>query len=72
MTLDEIEKLWETRKSAMDVWHDRMHEMPMHLLVDLILEHIPHDKALTILADIQKDINESIEEETNGLESTTQ
>ena len=72
MTLDEIENLWETRKSAMDVWHDRMHEMPMHLLIDLVLEYIPHGTAVKILSDIQKDINESIEEETNGLESTTQ
>ena len=66
MTLDEIENLWQTQQSAMNVWHDRMHEMPMHLLIDLVLEYIPHGTAVKILSDIQKDINESIEEETNG------
>ena len=63
MTLDEIENLWQTHKSAMDVWHDRMHEMPMHLLIDLVLEYIPHDTALSLLADINKDIKESQEED---------
>lgn len=63
MTLDEIENLWQTHKSAMDVWHDRMHDMPMHLLIDLVLEYIPHDTALSLLADINKDIKESQEED---------
>ena len=65
MTLDEIENLWQTHKSAMNVWHDRMHDMPMHLLIDLVLEYIPHDTALSLLADINKDIKES-EEEDDG------
>ena len=65
MTLDEIENLWQTRKSAMDVWHDRMHEMPMHLLIDLVLEYIPLGTALCLLAEIDKDIKES-QEEDNG------
>lgn len=68
MTLKEIENLWETQLSAMNVWHDRMHDMPMHLLIDLVLEYIPHDTAVKILSDIQKDINESIEEEANGID----
>ena len=67
MTLDEIENLWETRKSAMDVWHDRMHEMPMHLLIDLVLEYIPHGTALSLLAEIDKDIKES-QEDDNGID----
>jgi len=65
MTLDEIEKLWQTRKSAMNVWHDRMHEMPTHSLIALVLEYMPLGTALSLLAEIDKDIKES-QEDDNG------
>jgi hypothetical protein len=72
MTLKEIETLWQSRKTAMDVWHDRLFEMNTDVLVALVLEHIPMVKAELILKSIDYDIHMSREEDTNGTIETTQ
>jgi len=72
MTLKEIETLWQSRKTAMNIWHDRMFEMPTHSLVALLLEHMPMVKAELILKAIDYERHESIEEENNGSQSTTE
>ena len=72
MTLKEIETLWQSRKTAMDVWHDRLFEMNTDVLVALVLEHMPMPKAELILKSIDYDIHISREEDTNGTIETTQ
>lgn len=68
MTLKEIETLWQSRKTAMDVWHDRLFEMNTDVLVAMLLEHIPMVKAELILKSIDYDIHMSRKEETNGID----
>ena len=72
MTLKEIETLWQSRKTAMDVWHDRLFEMNTDVLVALVLEHMPMPKAELILKSIDYDIHISREEDNNGTIETTQ
>lgn len=72
MTLKEIETLWQSRKTAMDVWHDRLFEMNTDLLVAMLLEHMPMPKAELILKSIDYDIHMSREEDNNGTIETTQ
>ena len=72
MTLKEIETLWQSRKTAMDVWHDRLFDMPTDLLVTMLLEHMPMVKAELILKSIDYDIHISREEDNNGTIETTQ
>lgn len=72
MTLKEIETLWQSRKTAMDVWHDRLFEMNTDVLVALVLEHMPMPKAELILKSIDYDIHMSREEDNNGTIETTQ
>lgn len=68
MTLKEIETLWQSRKTAMDVWHDRLFEMNTDVLVAMLLEHMPMVKAELILKSIDYDIHMSRKEETNGID----
>lgn len=72
MTLKEIETLWQSRKTAMDVWHDRLHQMDTDVLVALVLEHMPMPKAELILKSIDYDIHISREEDNDGTIETTQ
>lgn len=72
MTLKEIETLWQSRKTAMDVWHDRLFEMNTDALVALVLEHMPMPKAELILKSIDYDIHISREEDNDGTIETTQ
>ena len=72
MTLKEIETLWQSRKTAMDVWYDRLFEMPTDLLVSMLLEHMPIPKAELILKSIDYDIHISREEDNDGTIETTQ
>lgn len=72
MTLKEIETLWQSRKTAMDVWHDRLFEMNTDVLVALVLEHMPMPKAELILKSIDYDIHISREEDNDGTIETTQ
>jgi hypothetical protein len=72
MTLKEIETLWQSRKTAMDVWHDRLHQMDNDMLIAMLLEHMPMVKAELILKSIDYDIHMSREEDTNGTIETTQ
>ncbi len=72
MTLKEIETLWQSRKTAMDVWHDRLHQMDNDMLIAMLLEHMPMVKAELVLKSIDYDIHISREEDTNGTIETTQ
>lgn len=72
MTLKEIETLWQSRKTAMDVWHDRLHQMDSDMLIAMLLEHMPMPKAELILKSIDYDIHMSREEDNNGTIETTQ
>ena len=72
MTLTEIETLWQSRKTAMDVWHDRLHQMDNDMLIAMLLEHMPMVKAELILKSIDYDIHISREEDNNGTIETTQ
>ena len=72
MTLKEIETLWQSRKTAMSVWHDRLFEMDTDLLVALLLEHMPMPKAELILKSIDYDIHISRQEDNDGTIETTQ
>ncbi len=72
MTLKEIETLWQSRKTAMDVWHDRLHQMDNDMLIAMLLEHMPMAKAELVLKSIDYDIHISREEDTNGTIKTTQ
>ena len=72
MTLKEIETLWQSRKTAMDVWHDRLFEMNTDVLVSLVLENMPMVKAELILKSIDYDIHISREEDNDGTIETTQ
>jgi hypothetical protein len=72
MTLKEIETLWQSRKTAMDVWHDRLHQMDNDMLIAMLLEHMPMVKAELVLKSIDYDIHISREEDTNGTIKTTQ
>ena len=72
MTLKEIETLWQSRKTAMDVWHDRLHQMDNDMLIAMLLEHMPMPKAELILKSIDYDIHMSREEDNNGTIETTQ
>lgn len=66
MTLQEIETLWQSRKTAMNIWHDRMFEMSPDLLIHLIKEHMPLTVAEQLLDKIDADVAKSREEESNG------
>lgn len=72
MTLKEIETLWQSRKTAMDVWHDRLHQMDNDMLIAMLLEHMPMPKAELVLKSIDYDIHMSREEDNNGTIETTQ
>ncbi len=72
MTLKEIETLWQSRKTAMDVWHDRLHQMDNDMLIAMLLEHMPMVKAELVLKSIDYDIHISREEDNNGTIETTQ
>ena len=72
MTLKEIETLWQSRKTAMDVWHDRLHQMDNHMIIAMLLEHMPMVKAELILKSIDYDIHISREEDNDGTIETTQ
>lgn len=72
MTLKEIETLWQSRKTAMDVWHDRLHQMDSAMLIAMLLEHMPMPKAELILKSIDYDIHISREEDNDGTIETTQ
>jgi hypothetical protein len=72
MTLKEIETLWQSRKTAMDVWHDRLHQMDNDMLIAMLLEHMPMVKAELILKSIDYEIHISREEDNNGTIETTQ
>ena len=72
MTLKEIETLWQSRKTAMDVWHDRLHQMDNDMLIAMLLEHMPMPKAELILKSIYYYIHISREEDNNGTIETTQ
>ena len=66
MTLKEIEILWQSRKTAMNIWHDRMFEMRTDALVSLLLQYIPMTEAELTLKKIDFERHESMEEESNG------
>ena len=72
MTLKEIETLWQSRKTAMDVWHDRLHQMDNHMIIAMLLEHMPMVKAELILKSIDYDVHISREEDNDGTIETTQ
>jgi len=66
VTLKEIEILWQSRKTAMNIWHDRMFEMSQDQLIALVKQYIPMPEAELILKKIDFDRHESMEEESNG------
>lgn len=72
MTLKEIETLWQSRKTAMSVWHDRLHKMDNDMLIAMLLEHMPMVKAELVLKSIDYDIHISREEDNDGTIETTQ
>lgn len=66
---DELRKLWP---DAWNVMHDRLHDMPVALLIELLLHHMPYGEGVRALTKIQDDISESrMEEELNELRKET-
>ena len=72
MTLKEIETLWQSRKTAMSVWHDRLHQMDNDMLIAMLLEHMPMVKAELVLKSIDYGIHHSREEANAATIETTQ
>ena len=65
MTLYEIETLWQSRKTAMNIWHDRMFEMSQDQLIALVKQYMPMADAELILKQIDLDRHVSRQEESN-------
>lgn len=65
MTLYEIETLWQSRKTAMNIWHDRMFEMSQDQLIALVKQYMPMADAELILKQIDFDRHVSRQEESN-------
>lgn len=66
MTLAEIGTLWRSRKAAMNIWQDRMFEMPTEALIAFVLQAIPTTEADRILDAIESERDRFLEEDKNG------
>ena len=65
MTDEELGAIKEMHPSALDVWYDRIFEVPVAQLVEDLLRHMPAGDLMEQLLEIEKDIAESLAEE-NG------
>jgi len=67
MTLEDITKLKKQFPTAWDVMMDRLWELDRSLLIELLMSHMAVGDCLITIAAIQKDVDESTnEEKING------
>lgn len=65
MTNEELEAIRDMHPNALNVWNDRMFEMPVIQLVETILAWMPAGDLLAIIYKIEADIKESLDDD-NG------
>lgn len=56
MTDAHLKSLQNEFPTALNVWHDQMHELPTGQLVDMILEHLPMSLLMAMLINIEHKI----------------
>jgi len=59
MTEEELSAIKEMHPTALDIWFDHMHEMPMGQVLETLLFHMPAGVLLTSIYNIEADMKES-------------
>jgi len=66
MTEEELEAIKDMHPTALNIWYDRIYEAPVAQLVESMLAYMPAGALMEHLLEIEKDIAESIAEETGN------